>query len=156
MLRLPRRLRGSDLRDRCTPGKNNSEKRICLSHAHSGLTLRSIAEIRRMLLKKGLVARDEIAVPDESTTLLKFTDEGCALPASRGIKLNPLPKNTSLEHEYWKKLVAEDYKARRRMVEEKVHIGCGKAVDIVATKGDERIVIEIGTVKLDIGQMSGL
>lgn len=105
--------------------------------------------MKRGLLEKGLIGQEKVAVPNGSVTLLKPTDEGLALLASWGVKVKTLPKNASLEHEYWKKLVAEDYRARGYTVEEEVQIGEGKAVDLVATKGDERIPIEIETGKSD-------
>jgi DNA-binding MarR family transcriptional regulator len=105
--------------------------------------------IKRRLLENGLIEQEKVAVPNGSVTLLKLTDEGRALLALWGVKVRTLPKNASLEHEYWKKLVAEDYRARGYTVREEVQIGEGKAVDLVATKGDERIAIEIETGKSD-------
>ncbi|MBA7639042.1 hypothetical protein ES703_46698 [subsurface metagenome] len=70
--------------------------------------------------------------------------------ALSGIEVKGLPKNASLEHEYWKKLVAQQYMIKGYKVEEEVPIGDGKAIDLVATKGNERIAIEIETGKSDV------
>jgi predicted RecB family endonuclease len=67
-----------------------------------------------------------------------------------GIKVKALPKNASLEHEYWKELVARRYCERGYSVEKEVHIGNNKAVDLVAIKDGRRIAIEIETGKSDI------
>ena len=66
-----------------------------------------------------------------------------------GAGAGALPKNAGLEHEYWKRLTAERYRAQGYTVEEGVPIGGGKAVDLVATKEGKRIAIEIETGKSD-------
>jgi hypothetical protein len=81
--------------------------------------------------------------------LLKLTAEGHELVASWGVEVKGLPKNASLEHEYWKKLTAERYRAEGYSVEEEVPIGGGKAVDLVATKDGKRVAIEVETGKSD-------
>ena len=87
---------------------------------------------------------EKISVPNGSVTLLKLMEQGNMLMALSGIEVKPLPKIASLEHDYWKKLVAEQYRKNGYKVEKEVPIGNGKAVDLVAEKGDERIAIEIG------------
>ena len=57
--------------------------------------------------------------------------------------------NPSLEHEYWKKRVAEHYEKLGYDVEIEKHIGDGKSVDIAASNSQETIAIEIETGKSD-------
>lgn len=83
-------------------------------------------------------------------TLLKPTEQGKTFLALSGIEVKALPKNASLEHEYWKELVTQKYKAKGYNVEKEVVIGDGKAIDLLATKGDEKIAIEIETGKSDV------
>jgi DNA-binding MarR family transcriptional regulator len=105
--------------------------------------------IKRRLLENGLIHQEKVAVPNGSVTLLKLTDEGRALVASRGIQVKALAKNASLEHEYWKELVARHYREMGYDVQPEICIGDGQSVDLVAMKGNERIAIEIETGKSD-------
>lgn len=90
------------------------------------------------------------SVPEGSVTLLKVTWKGKSLLESQGVQIKALPKNASLEHEYWKKIVAEKYRSKGYKVEYEVPIGNGKAVDLVATKEGKRIAIEVETGKSDV------
>ncbi len=112
--------------------------------AHTG------TKIKWRLLEKGFIEQEKVSVPKGSVTLLKLTEEGTRFLASSGIEVKALPKNASLEHEYYKELVAERYRARGYKVEKEVLIGEGKSIDLVAMKGNERIAIEIETGKSDV------
>jgi len=116
------------------------------------LTAHTGTVIKQRLLDKGLIGQEKIRVPNGSVTLLKITKEGRDLLASWGIQVRTLPKNASLEHEYWKRLVAEQYRAKGYKVEEEFPIGNGKAVDLVATKDGKRIALEIETGKSDANE----
>ena len=67
--------------------------------------------------------------------------------ALSGIEAKALPKNASLEHE---EVVTKRYQARGYKVEKEVPVGEGKAIDLVARKGNESIAIEIETARSDI------
>lgn len=107
-------------------------------------------ETKRMLVEKRLIEQEKISTPNGSVVLLKPTEEGRSLLATWGIEVKALPKNASLEHEYFKELVARRYQEQGYEVQKEVPIGQGRAVDLVATKGNERIAIEIETGKSDI------
>jgi predicted RecB family endonuclease len=79
--------------------------------------------------------------------LLKPTRTGREILAPWGVKPDALPHNASVEHEYWKHKTAENYRVRGYAVAEEVPIDGGRAVDLVAAKGDERVAIEIETDK---------
>jgi len=105
--------------------------------------------IKRRLLEKRLIAQERIRVPEGAVTLLRLTESGKSLLRQEAIEVSGFPKNASLEHEYWKRRVAEDYRRRGYVVEEEVPIGGGKAVDLVASKDGKRVAIEIETGKSD-------
>jgi hypothetical protein len=107
-------------------------------------------KIKRSLLEKDLIEQEKVSVPNGSVTLLKVTDKGRILLDFQGVKVKSLPKNASLKHEYWKKIIAEKYRNKDYEVEEEVPIGDGRAVDLVASKNGKRIAIEIETGKSDI------
>jgi len=70
------------------------------------------------LLEKGLVDQEKVSVPNGSVTLLKVTVKGRELLTEQGVKVKALPKNASPEHEYYKRLVAEEYRMKGYAVEE--------------------------------------
>jgi len=119
-------------------------------HRRLGLSARKGTEIKWRLSKKGLVKQEKVSTPRGCVALLKLTDEGCTVLRYWGVPVRTLPKNASLEHEYWKKIVAEEYRMKGYDVGEEVNIGDGKAVDLVATKDGKKIAIEIETGKSDM------
>lgn len=114
-----------------------------------GWTAHTGTKIKRSLSEGGLVEQEQVTVPEGRVSLLRLTQAGRELLGSLGIRVQPLPKNAGLEHEYWKQRTAEDYRRRGYEVEEEVHIGGGKAIDLVATKNGKRTAIEIETGKSD-------
>lgn len=119
-------------------------------YARLGWNARTGTEIKQTLLERGLIEQERISVPNGSVSLLKVTKKGQKLLIrSEGMEVKALPKNASLEHEYWKELVAERYRQMGYKVEKEVPIGEGRAVDLVASKDGKRIAIEIETGKSD-------
>jgi len=114
-----------------------------------GWTAHTGTKVKRALLERQLVTQEDLPVPEGKVSLLKLTPKGKALVESWGVLVKPLPKNASLEHEYWKRRIAEDYRRRGYEVGEEVPIGGGRTVDLVATKDGERTAIEIETGKSD-------
>ena len=51
--------------------------------------------------------------------------------------------------------MAREYESKGYKVEREYSLGGGKAVDLVATKGNERIAIEVKTGKSDINENVG-
>lgn len=111
--------------------------------AHTG------TKLKRRLLERGLIEEERIRVPEGTVTLLELTEEGRRGLAAQDVKPKRLPKNASLEHEYWKHRIAEDYRRRGYVVNEEVAIGGGRSVDLVATKDGKRTAIEVETGKSD-------
>jgi hypothetical protein len=117
-----------------------------------GLSVHKGNAIKENLLETGLIEQEKVSVPQGSVTLLKATEKGRELLASWGIQPKALPHNGSLSHEYTKKRIAEEYRSRGYHVEEEYPLGGGKAVDLMATKGDERIAIEVETGKSQVNE----
>jgi len=120
-------------------------------YARLGWNARTGTEIKRTLLERGLIEQERVSVPNGSVSLLKVTKKGQELLIrSEGMEVKALPKNASLEHEYHKELVARRYRNMGYDVQKEVQIGEGKAVDLVATKGNRRVAIEIETGKSNV------
>jgi len=154
-----RALPESDRREKKEDGISEQERSLLLDIAkHSlsvvterykrlGWSAHTGTEIKWGLLEKGFIEQERVGVTKGSVTLLKLTTEGRDLLTSCGIEVKVLPKNASLEHEYYKEFTAEKYRKMGYEVKEEVQIGGGKAIDLVATKGDERFAIEVETGK---------
>jgi len=119
-------------------------------YSRLGCNVYAGTRVKKKLLQKGVIEQEKVSIPNGSVTLLKAIEKGKELLASQGVKVGTLPKNASLEHEYWGRMVAERYRRKGYTVEEEVPIGDGKAVDLVATKDSKRIAIEIETGRSDV------
>jgi len=119
-------------------------------YARLGWNARTGTGIKRTLMEKGLIEQKQVSVPNGSVTLLEATEKGKSLLESQGIKVKALPKNASLEHEYYKEMVAKQYRAKGYKVKKEMPIGKGRAVDLVASKDGRSIAIEIETGKSDV------
>ena len=110
-----------------------------------GWTAHTGTKMKRSLRERGFIEEERVRVPEGIVTLLRPTPEGIRVLRMHSIEAGRFPKNASLQHEYWKQRIAEDYRRRGYAVEEEVQIGGGKAVDLVATKPGKRIAIEVET-----------
>ena len=77
--------------------------------------------------------------------LLELTDQGIATLEQQGVKIPNAKRYGSLEHRYWLHKVKLWYQEKGYQVEEEKN-----GVDLVASKGEERIAIEVETGKSDI------
>lgn len=157
-----RALPAPDRKEKKEQGIGNQEKSLLIDvakhplsvvterYARLGCSAHMGTKIKRRLLEMGLIEQEKVSVPNGSVTLLKVTEKGKSLLSLEGIKVKTLPKNASLEHEYYKQLVAEQYRKEGYTVEEEVPIGDGKTVDLVASRDGKRIAIEIETGKSDV------
>lgn len=115
-----------------------------------GWTAHTGTKVKRALAERQLVEQENLPVPEGKVSLLKLTGLGRELLAAQRVDAAFLPKNASLEHEYWKKRVGDDYRRRGYQVEEEVHIRGGRSVDLVAAKDGKKIAIEVETGKSDV------
>lgn len=54
-----------------------------------------------------------------------------------GNGIGAIPKNVSLEHEYWKELVAQQQKTKGYKVEKGIAVCEGVVIDLVGKKGNK-------------------
>lgn len=157
-----RAIRESDRREQKDPIKSSKERKLLIDIAKYPLALVTERytrlgwnvyvgnKVKHSLLSKNLIEQEKVTVSNGSVTLLKLTHASHEYLATCGIKANHLPKNASLEHEYHKELAARRYRKQGYQVRKEVPIGEGRAIDLVATKGHEKIAIEVETGKSDV------
>ena len=115
-----------------------------------GLSRRKGNEIKNSLIDLGLL--EQVSIPIESgvLVLLHLTPRGVQelrrFDPQRAQKTQAL-LSRSLEHEYWRWRVADHYRAQGFEIAQEFSLGEGKAVDLVARRGHERMAIEIETGK---------
>ena len=112
--------------------------------AHTG------TKIKHMLLERKFIEQEKVATPDGSVVLLRPTAKGRDLLVSWGIKSGVSPKNASLTHEYYKERIAGHYETLGYRVRKEVHVKEGQHVDLVASKDNIRIGIEVETGKSNV------
>ena len=93
-------------------GVNSCFFRVFLEYLLDPAGVSTGTKIKRKLLEKRFIEQQKISVPNGSVTLLRLTKQGRTSVALSGIEVEALPKNTSLEHEYWKELVARHYSSK--------------------------------------------
>lgn len=106
-------------------------------------------KIKNSLLKKGLVDQEGFSNLKGQIKLLMPTEKAVQILEKRGISLKIIPKNLSLEHEYWKFKVKEYVESKDYEVKVEEQLNNGHKVDLVAEKDGRRIAIEIETGKSD-------
>ena len=67
-------------------------------------------------------------------TLLKLTEQGKILLVILGNEVAAIPKNVSLEHEYWKELVTQQHKTKGYKVEKSTAVCEDVVMDLVEKK----------------------
>jgi len=76
-----------------------------------------------------------------------LTDEGIEFAGEQGFKVKRLNGNESFEHQYWKERLADEARALGWAVEMEKKMPNGKEVDLVLTRGDRRIAVQVETGK---------
>lgn len=79
--------------------------------------------------------------------LFEVTGFGKEVLKGEGVKVNGSWRRGGVLHQYWCKAVKKEYEEKGYKVFEEYRIGGGKAVDLMAVKGEERVAIEIETGK---------
>jgi hypothetical protein len=107
-------------------------------------------ELKNSLLKNQLIDTEEIPTKSGRIIILKLTKEG----ENQIDKSKKLTREETREggitHEYWKKKYAELFSNKGFDITFEKPIGEGKSVDVVATKNEKQIAIEIETGRSDI------
>ena len=105
--------------------------------------------VRQSLQSAGIIEAVPIATRCGQVVLYQLTDFGRSICTSTGI--DPGPKSReSLEHRYWIKKAAEHFEKKGYEVTKEHPIKGNGAVDILAERPGERVVIEVETGKSDI------
>ena len=90
-----------------------------------------------------------IATRSGQVVLYQLTDSGRPVCTSIGIDPGPQPRE-SLEHRYWVRKAAEHFEKKGYDITMEHPIKGNGAVDILAERPGERVVIEVETGKSDI------
>ena len=118
-------------------------------YARLGLNVYQGNRAKDSLVRKGLVQARDVKTENGMVRLLVPTEKGREGLAAAGFEVNESKRFGGLEHNFWKKKLAEYFRERGYSVTEEKKIGGGKAVDLVAVNDKERIAIEVETGKSD-------
>ena len=112
-----------------------------------GWSRRKGNEYKKLLLQKKCIDIVEIPTPSGRVVIFTLTD---TYKKTLGLNTSTSKRHGGIEHEYWKHKYAEKYQEKGYEVTLEYPIGNGKAVDVVAEKGNEKIAIEIETGRSNI------
>ena len=104
--------------------------------------------VRESLSSAGIIERITIATRSGQVVLFQLTDEGRALCSALGIDPGPRPRE-SLEHMFWVSRAAKYFEQQGYEVRREHPVQGNGAVDILATRPGETVVVEIETGKSD-------
>lgn len=99
------------------------------------------------LIAKGMARIEEINTGKGRGKFLVLTDEGIDQVEANGMKVNRLNGNESFEHQYWKERLAGEARELGWDVAKEKKMPNGKEVDLVLTRGERRIAIQVETGK---------
>ena len=105
--------------------------------------------VRQDLQAAGLIEAVTIATRSGQVILYEFTDAGRAVCREIGIESGPRPRE-GLEHRYWVRKAAEHFERQGYEISEEHPIKGNGAVDLLAEKPGERVIVEVETGKSDI------
>ncbi|MCX5647531.1 MAG: DUF87 domain-containing protein, partial [Planctomycetota bacterium] len=110
------------------------------------LPARKGTAIQRALIDRRLIESASISLRGGSGKILALTEEG---RQALGLPNAASNRNGGPVHTYWKRRLAEHLKSCGYEVTEEYPIGGGKTIDLVASRGNERIAFEIETGESD-------
>ena len=102
------------------------------------------------LIKMGLIKTVDIPMRSGHVKLMELTDEGKYKITKEDKKIKLFEGGESLEHLFWKNKVNEYFSRKGFRVAMEEDIGDGKKVDLLASKGDVSLAVEIETGKSDM------
>lgn len=117
-----------------------------------GMSTRKGQAAKENLEQRGLVRSHEIhrEIPGGGkVVILEITQAGAELLRQLGHDARWPYYRASPEHEYWKEQAARHYAARGYTIAKEAPLPLGGAVDVTATKPNERVAIEVETGKSD-------
>jgi len=104
--------------------------------------------VRESLTSAGVIERITIATRSGQVVLFQLTDRGRALCSSLGIDPGPKPRE-SLEHMFWVDRTAKHFERDGFEIRREHPVKGNGAVDILATRCGETVVVEIETGRSD-------
>ncbi len=105
--------------------------------------------IRQRLASAGVIQAVAIATRSGQVVLYQLTDFGRAICSSAGIDPGPKPRE-SLEHAFWVHRAARHFEERGYDISREHQVKGNGAIDILATKGNEKVAVEVETGKSNI------
>jgi len=99
------------------------------------------------LIAKEMGKIEEINTGRGRVKFLVPTEEGIALAEGLGWKVKRLNGNEGFEHQYWKNRLSEEARALGWAVEIEKKMPNGKEVDLVLSRGERRIAVQVETGK---------
>lgn len=105
--------------------------------------------VKDAVISKALARFDAVSTPTGHVKILSLAEPARDLLERAGVRVQRL-RHGGAEHEYWKFAIAQHLRSQGFSVTEEAPVGGGKTVDLLATRGDERIVIEVETGRSDI------
>ena len=105
--------------------------------------------VRQSLQSAGIIEAVPIATRSGQVVLYQLTDLGRSVCTSVGIDPGPCPRD-SLEHRYWVRKAGEHFEKKGYEITKEHPIKGNGAVDLLAERPGERVVIEVETGKSDI------
>lgn len=103
---------------------------------------------KQSLLQKQLIASEEVPTRSGRVVVLKWTHDAYQI-VGQDPPQGQAKRPGGIQHEYWKAQYAQRYRAMGYEVTEEYPLGEGKAVDLVAEKGAQRVAIEVETGRSD-------
>jgi len=103
--------------------------------------------IKDSVIAKGFATFDPVVTPGQ-VKILSLTAQARDVLERAGITIPR--KHGGPEHEYWKAVIADHLRRQGFSVTEEYPVGGGKTVDLFASRGDQRVMIEVETGRSDI------
>jgi len=114
-----------------------------------GLGSKQGSEIQRQLVQQKQLRPVWINLKKTRIKLFEITEIGKQFLRDRGIDLHFPKRKGSLLHQFWQDRSKKKFEENGYSILEEVKIGEGRAVDLVAYRGNRKIAVEIETGKSD-------
>ncbi len=114
------------------------------------LTRRKVHAVKAALIGRGWLEAVDVSTGTGRTVLLALTDSGKAILQRAGVDTTGYLAHGGVEHEYWRSRIAERLQAEGYSLTHEYQIAGNGAVDILAERDGQRIVVEIETGRSDV------
>ncbi len=114
------------------------------------LSRRKTHAIKTALVRGGLVEAVDVSTGSGRTVLLALTGEGKATLQRAGVDTSGYLARGGIEHEYWRSRIVEALERDAYKVTHEHRIDGNGAIDILAERDGERLIVEIETGQSDV------